>query len=301
MEMTVNGQKVSFKLEQEQNLIDLCQSVQHWADQNKLYLTDISFDGTSWHESDREFMDRKPEAIDRVAVEVQQQWEHRIATVEVLYQYFSTMAQQLAQLRSDPSQSSEPLTMDLGFLWENINLFSKLEDAGRSRNEGPRGPWRGNVDKLITLSSSLATSTAEQRSKTLQAMNTMVQAAIGVIKQRLAEVYDPSAKMAEYLQLLKQMKPALEDAGTQLMGSEAPQGMNTIQNFTECYSSLVRSHSWLLERTENKLHIDPVGQLRGKIDPLLEELAQAMDDKDPVTISDILAYDVVPALDEVQL
>ncbi|MDR1316440.1 MAG: hypothetical protein LBK13_06160 [Spirochaetales bacterium] len=276
MKIFINGEPVSFSLENEKTLFDVFGAISGWAADQGIRISCFEVDGEPIHIPPIGTWAGRPlEDILTIAVSAEQDKPAEdIHDLEVIRDYFDLFEKALA---ADDEKALGEILKEYPYIRQALEVH--IKDIFGS----------AAFDKDAFFSSGRDPASFTPAEKT--AMKSYVQAAGLVVRDRLAEITQPAQEAANVSRLLLAVKPSLENVPVLLQSGKDREAMQSILTYTELALKAIR----ILSRKHGGQEARAV--FCRELNGILNELTSAFQARDSVLIGDLFEYEIAPRTD----
>jgi hypothetical protein len=275
VQLKINGEVVSFSLENEKTLAEVMQGVQAWLGEAGFVVTGVRADG-------QDLLSVHPgiwgkTAVDSIA-EVDIQALH---TADVRVEHWQTLEVWLGMLAEEITAPGPALE----------ELMSNLPETLQGVKSNPfLPPGVDAMDRFARLfegrdPSQLRRWTAEQR----QEAGAVIELLRGELAKRIADAAQPRVALGRCISDLRTQVEHLPEVSVLLQTGKDKAAMETVIGFTDTVHSVLSLVPFLPPNAER-------GRMIADLNPILKDLVAAFNAKDSVLIGDLLEYEVAPRI-----
>ncbi|MDR1627015.1 MAG: hypothetical protein LBT33_10805 [Spirochaetia bacterium] len=275
MEIFVNGEPVSFALENEKTLFEVFEAISGWAASIGARVCAFEVDGAGVEiPLPAKWAGLPLEGLARIAVSAEPEKPEGAHELEVLRDYFDFFEKALA---ADDENALREILKEYPYVRKALE--ARLKDIFGS-------PAFGKDAFLLARQGDAPFTQAEK-----DAMGTYVRAAGILVRDRLAEIVHPAQEAANVSRLLLAVKPALENVPVLLQSGRDREAMQGILSYTELALKAIR----ILSRKHEGQEACEV--FCREFNGILNELTGAFEARDSVLIGDLFEYEIAPRTD----
>jgi hypothetical protein len=279
MEILLNGESVSFSLENEKTLLDIFEALSGWAGEQGARITAFEADGQSMEPSRAGEWGNMPlDGIISIAVSARTDEPGNGYELGVIQEYFDLFKK---ALDADDEKALREILKEYPYIRKGLEVHVK--DIFN-----PEG------GKIFEKDSFLLAKRDERICFTQtekDAMKSYVEAAGVIVRDRLAEFINPEKEAANVSRLLLAAKPALENVPVLLQSGKDREAMRSILSYTELALKAIRI---LSRKTEGR---QACKIFCNQFNGILNELTNAFEMRDSVLIGDLFEYEIAPRTD----
>jgi hypothetical protein len=275
MEIFVNGEPVSFSLENEKTLRDIFEAISGWTASFGARISAFEVDGQSLEMPLAGAWEDMPLAgLATIAVSTEKEKPENARDLEVIRDYFDLFEKALA---ADDENALREILKEYPYIRRALELYiNDIFGSAAFDKDGIFLARRGDTPFTQTEK---------------EAMRTYVRAAGLVVRDRLAEIVHPEQEAANVSRLLLAVKPALENVPVLLQSGKDREAMQSILSYTELALKAIRI---LSRRHEGQ---DACEVFCREFNGILNELTGAFEARDSVLIGDLFEYEIAPRTD----
>lgn len=273
--LTINGEEVSYALENETTLAEVLSGVQGW-------LAEAGFVITGLRADSRDLLSIPARAWGPTPVESIEALEvAALHTADVRIEHWQTMDAWLGMLADEMKAPGSALE-------ELLQSFDETMEGARANPFLP--PGSDGLSKLagVFTGQSLADIRrwpAERRTEA----SSLIASLREELARRIADSMKPGDALARCVEQLRSLSSKLPEVSVLLQTGKDKSAMETIVGFTDTVQSVLALLPFLPPDPER-------GRAIADLTPTLKELIAAFDAKDSVLIGDLLEYEVAPRL-----
>jgi hypothetical protein len=275
LEIRINGEPLSFALEEERTLGEVVRSLERWLQASQLVICALRCGGRELLDLPEGEWSATPHSqVERLEVTARHASELRQANLETLREYL----QAVRRFASSPDAScAEELREGHPLFVDSLkHHFSEAEVGGELADLSPLAAGSAGPDPESRRSLAAAAEALEQR-----------------IEARLRELEDPRSALRALSGELAAAAAGISEVSVLLATGRDRQAMEAILRFSD-----------LSQRLLGVLRAAPAAQLGGlepraffeELNRVLRELIDALQARDTVLIGDLLEYEVAPRL-----
>ncbi len=283
MRLTINGEEVTYSLEQERTLGEVVHGVRAWLATAGFVITGLSADG-------RSLLEAPADAWGTTSVE-------KVAVLEVLtthtgdmrVAHWRTVETWLAMLGTEISAGADHGT-EAGALDE---LLADLPQTVEGFTANPfLPPGSDAAGRFLAVFSGATASTVRSwpEEKRREAAD-LVQHLLGLVRARLEDATHPAEALARCAGRLKSSLGELKEVSVLLQTGRDRSAMEAVIRFADLAQSIMDLMPFLPPHPER-------ARLFTELTPTLKELVGAFDSRDSVLIGDLLEYEIAPRLEK---
>ena len=295
MRIIVNGENLSYSLENESNLGQVLDGLKEWLKNSSFVMTAARVDDRDLDlASDESFARVSLDGVEELSVTARPLVEMDYEHLEAIREFFRLTRAGIeagnAGAVKDVLKSYPTIRENLGWILERHGISSEAASPQR-------------LDELFVASGLVETGTVDgaQRSALLDVVS-VLDFELGV---RMREISDPRAELKRATEDLSASIEELSEVSIMLQTGRDADAMQAILRFTELSSKLVRLYPLLrfgghtdfaTIRVDNVSFSDFYVEFNG----VLSDLVDAFTASDTVLIGDLLEYEVAPRLEKLR-
>ena len=275
MRLTINGEEVSYALENEKTLAEVLQGVQGWLGEAGFIITGMRADSRDLLSIPAKTWGPTPvESIGVLEVSA-------LHTADVRIEHWQTLDAWLGMLVDEVKAPGSALG-------ELLESFDETMEGARTNPFLP--PGSDGLQRLDALFSAQSPADirrwpAERRAEAAALLASLREE----LARRIADSTKPGDALARCVTELRSLSSKLPEVSVLLQTGKDKSAMETIVGFTDTVQSVLALLPFLPPDPER-------GRAIADLTPTLKELVAAFDAKDSVLIGDLLEYEVAPRL-----
>ncbi len=320
MEILIEGSKLDFTLEKENNVQDVIDSVEKWLVENQKIMGDIKVDGQLIEAANKESLAVKQVSKTKVLeIEAINNEEYAINSLIELKDYISRSIQQLEEIAAADFNNDKKNDVFEGIKWVNDMLFNVCRVLGVDMNTVfSKGlPLTDIISRNVVVLTELETYRHDQK--------IFKEVAGDKLKKNLLELLDYFPKILSKAVLslskpgefnvdnllenlndviinIKDFQPIIPNIGTNLQTGREIEAFTEMKNLLSMMESLIyhlRKIEELLQLNYSEIEVDgkSVKEVSEQFHELLIQLSGAMQNNDIVLLGDLLEYEVLDRLE----
>ncbi len=291
MKIFVNNIELDFKLEDENTLRQIIESVQKWLHKEGYFIQAISVDGNGLElESAEGWNDTDISGINRLDFSSVNGIEIRLQYLHTLHQFFSLLQRSLEE-------------KNLPLLKEIIGDYQKVREYLNIIFPPATGSGSATLaDKINGFLSDSGVLSAEAIPDDTENLTLLISNLVKIISELIREITSPLNEILNTAELLKKIVPEMEEISVLLQTGKDKVAMDTIIRFTEFSQKLIRIYPFL--KAQGILNTDdaqimelPFDAFYKDFNKILLDLTKAFGANDSVLIGDLLEYEIAPRLE----
>lgn len=269
MTISINGEKIDYTLEDEQNAGDILNGISSWLEESGKLISKLEINREAWLIGEKKWKSIPLGLIDSIMIEALSLREGRVRQLETARDFFILLE---TAIKNGDEES----------LKELYDGFSDLKGIlPHLLNEGPHPTILPHLEKSFekgyTNTDGMSAADAIQMAS--------------VLESRRRETDSPESEAHSAAQALAEIAESLDDVAVQLQTGHDKTAMGTIIRLTELLQRFLRSLSWLDGS-------DSVEKIMNDMNGIFSELEEALKAGDTVLIGDLLEYEIKPRLIE---
>jgi hypothetical protein len=283
--LTINGQQVSYSLENERTLGEVVRGVQEWLAGAGFLVTGMSADGGDLlHAPEKDWGGAPVESVQELRVDAARTADLKVEHWRAVETWLGMLADELAP--ESPQGETAALQELLSDLPDTMKGFS-------SNPFLPRGSTAG--DRLEALFRGEETGASATAVRAWPAARTDEARAIiaelrGALAGRISDASRPAEALARCVPLIRGSLSQLSNVSVLLQTGHDKEGMDIVIGFTDSVQMLLSLVPFLAPNPER-------GRLLSELTPVLKDLVAAFGAKDTVLIGDLLEYEIAPRME----
>jgi len=287
MRLLINGEEVSYALENEKTLGEVVRGVQEWLNASGFLVTDLATDTRNLLESPAQEWSPQPVALTKeLAVKAAHTGDMRIEHWSTVHAWLGMLADELAAPGAAPRAPG-----DLDVLGE---LVAGLPETLESFKANPFLPPGSDLPaRFAALLAGVPADAIRQwpAEKTAQAA-AMIGELRARVESRLAAAHQPREAAAKCVATLRGLLGGLSEVSVMLQTGRDRQAMDIVIGFTDAAQALIDLLPFLPPDAER-------GRLVSELTPVLRDLTKAFDTRDGILIGDLLEYEIAPRMQRI--
>jgi hypothetical protein len=282
MIITINGNPVSFQLEQERTVGDVLMSIDSWLDGQGLIMTKVDVDGQCVSE------DIGPVNGKEIV---------SVGTLDIGAERVSRFRRQALSQSSDWLDGIARWTA--GSAEESVGALKTEGDLIISTNSGFLNPEESSLLEFARTALSAASDTSEVGERA--GLSSEISRIAALLSERLAELDDPRGQVLKASRELNAERESFLNIPVYLQTGREKEAMSAVSRFTDLFSKTLRMIPALNESGIDTLSLKIGDQSStdffNKLNETLIELMDAFSRKDTVLIGDLSEYEILPRLE----
>jgi hypothetical protein len=287
MHLLINGEEVSYSLENERTLGEVVRGVQGWLNASGFLVTEVAADTRDLLATpEHEWSSQPVENTRELSVKAAHTGDMRIEHWSTVHAWLGMLADEIAAPGAAPRGPA-----DLDVLGELVaGLPQTLESFTANPFLPPGSDTAGRFAALFA-----GVPSAEIRrwpaEKNAQAASLLAELR-SRIESRLTAARQPRETAARCVATLKGLLGGLSEVSVMLQTGRDRQAMDVVIGFTDAAQSLIDLLPFLPPDAERS-------RLVSELTPVLRELTKAFDTKDGILIGDLLEYEIAPRMERI--
>ncbi len=273
MQLKINGEQVSFSLEQEKTLAEVMRGIQGWLGGAGFVITGIRADGQDLLSVPAGIWGSTP--VDSVA-EIDVQAQH---TADVRVEHWQTLEAWLGMLAEEVKAPGPVLE----------ELLANLSETLKGMKANPFLP--PGIDAMERFARLFEGTTVAAMRRWSEEQRRDASTLIGILRReiakRIADATQPREALARCVSDLRALVEHLSEVSVLLQTGKDKAAMETVIGFTDAVHTVLSLVPFLPPNAER-------GRMIADLTPVLRDLVAAFDAKDSVLIGDLLEYEVAP-------
>jgi hypothetical protein len=287
MRLLINGEEVSYTLENERTLGDVVRGVQAWLNASGFLVTGVAADTRDLLSSPEQEWSPKPVAgVAELTVLAAHTGDMRIEHWRTVHAWLGMLSDELTAPAKAPDGPG-----DLDVLGE---LVAGLPETLESFAANPFLPPGSDLAKRFEAqfrgmpAAQIRSWPAEKRAEAIALLGDLRSR----IEARLNDARQPREAAARCVATLKGLLGSLSEVSVMLQTGRDRAAMEVVIGFTDAAQELIDLLPFLPPEAER-------GRLVSELTPVLRELASAFDARDGILIGDLLEYEIAPRMERI--
>jgi hypothetical protein len=278
--LTINGEEITYSLENEKTLGEVVRGVQGWLAEAGFHVTGMTADA---HDLFRE----PPDQWSRIEVGAVAELEVRAAhTGDMKLAHWRTVERWLGMLEEEvraagPGTPAETIT-------ELLADFPETIQGMRSNPFLPPGSTAGSRFEAAFAGQGAAAVAAWPPARLREAAEATAELRL-LVSRRLADASAPAESLKRCAAGIRESMALLPEVSVLLQTGRDKAAMEIVIGFADVVQSLLGLLPFLPPDSNR-------GKLLGELTPFLRDLVAAFDAKDSVLIGDLLEYEITPRI-----
>ena len=295
LQITVNGEKIDYTLEDESTLLDVLNGVREWLNAEGFVLTAAATDNREIDllEEDR-LTGKGIEGIETLQLTAQTALQKAYDDLTAVAEFFRILKRALEA--QNPGAVAKVLE---NYPYIQGGLDPLLDRQGLLSNSL-------NVARLDELLSACNLPGSGERSEEAQRqLFTFFDGIVGTIEKRLREMENPNSELAAAASRLRDSVERLSEVSVMLQTGRDQEAMQEIVHFAELSSQIIRLYPSLKQAGGidfASVEVDGTSfpDFYAEFNGILGELIEAFGAEDSVLIGDLLEYEISPRLEKLK-
>jgi hypothetical protein len=277
--LTINGEQVSYSLENEKTLGEVVRGIRQWLDAAGFHVTSLRADA-------RDLLAMKPPAWDATAVDAVQQLDVQADhTGDMRVEHWRTVLSWLDMLSREVQNVQEKRADAL----DELLADSSETLAGIRAN--PFVPRASDAVQRFTalLAGQDTAALRAWPAARLGEAAAVIEELRGALSRRIADAASPGDALAACSRRIRDLQGSLTEVSVLLQTGHDKAAMDIVITFSDAIQAVLDLLPFLPPDIER-------GKLISEITPFLRDLVSAFDVKDTVLIGDLLEYEIAPRM-----
>ena len=289
MHLTINGDQISYSLENEETLGEVARGVQQW-------LAAAGFHVTEMRADDRDLLEGQPQewnalavgSVGRLSVQAHHTGDMRIEHWQTVQTWLDMLAQEVAAATSPgatgmpPGAAAQPLQELLGNLPETLAGFKANPFLPRTSNASDRFSALFSGQSAVDIRA-----WPEERLREASVLIAEVRASLAA---RISDATHPRETLLRCASRIRTLLGSLSEVSVLLQTGRDKAAMEIVIGFSDAVQDLLDLLPFLPPDADR-------GRVIAELTPFLRELVTAFDVKDTVMIGDLLEYEISPRME----
>jgi hypothetical protein len=276
--LTINGDQISYSLENEQTLGDVARGVQQWLAAAGFHVTEMRADDRDLLEGQpQEWNDLAVDSVGRLSVQAHHTGDMRIEHWQTVQTWLDMLAQEVA-----PGAAAQPLQELLGNLSETLAGFKANPFLPRTSNATDRFSALFSGQSAVDIRA-----WPEDRLREASALIDEVRASLAA---RVTDATHPRETLLRCASRIRTLLGSLSEVSVLLQTGRDKAAMEIVIGFSDAVQDLLDLLPFLPPNVDR-------GRVIAELTPFLRELVTAFDVKDTVMIGDLLEYEISPRME----
>lgn len=276
MDIKINDQKIDFTLEGGETALDIYNNIRSFLQETQHLIYSFSIDNSETDPEEIEFWGRIPTSeINEIDIVALTEKEYRLTGLLTLAEYLNFL---INNIQNNTHELLSGFIEDYNSILHNVSIFISGEMGSLIKNQ---------LDKTIKKSGLLEGKFNESgRKEFLEEIGAISE----LINIAAREIEDPFKELESTFKTLKLLNPRLSEVSVLLQTGKDREAMEIVINLTELMNKIFRLLAMV---TTDTIETE-------KLNSVLSELAEAFQTGDSVLIGDLLEYEIIPLLEQLE-
>jgi len=298
LEIELNGEKLDFTLEKEQNITEVIEGIEQWLKESSLIITDLRIDYSTgeidlYHELRRNWNVYSLDKIGKINISALSIQEVLVNSIYTVKEYLLLLQ---TAIRNADADTMDQLKSGYPYMIESIKQLFNNYSIVSIKNE---------ITFYLEFFSSFDIASLDPAN--INENNKILTAAENLLKKldNLLEVeLYPAQSLLKITDALKKSAEEIKDVSIHLQTGKDKNAMDSIINFSDQMQQLLYLFQKLintgnLDKSKENIAGQSIETFYHEFNAILKDLVEAFAVKDYVLIGDLLEYEVAPRLENV--
>jgi len=287
--LTINGESVSYSLEEEKTLGQVVSGIRSWLAAEGFIITSLTADADDLlNRGAPPWSDREIAAVEELAVEASRTADMRLAHWQSVDSWLGLLVRELSAGTGAESGVAARMPPGVAALHELTTDMPQTIDGFKLNPFLPAGSdamRRFGALFAAAEPKQIAVWPPERRTEAAAVVNEMLEA----VRARIADATNPREALSRCAARLKAAVTTLPDVSVLLQTNRDKEAMGLVITFTDTVQSLMGLLPFLPPDPQR-------ARALSDLTPILKELVAAFDTRDSILIGDLLEYEIAPRM-----